>query len=317
MRLLRLDVELPAESAPLLLLFADHLRGAFRRAAAVRGQAQRQEPLFDFGAAQVAIDRAIELRDHFGWCAGRRNNGKKAVHDDAGNGFVQRRQIRKAGKALARSHRKPAHLAGLDDGVRGRDRAHHYRIDAAGDVLGHLRRRTIRHLDQAEVGPFVEQPGGERRGAGGVVERDRQLCAICPGMGDQLAHRGDRQIGIHRKHLRTEAGGQRHRGEIARRIVRQVLERDEVDRHAGRVGEQQRVAVGRGARGDLMGKDAGSAGHVFDEHRPADGARHGLGDQPRHDVGCGARTGRNDQLDGTARPGLRARRARHCDRNGA
>jgi hypothetical protein len=46
---------------------------------------------------------------------------------------------------------------------------------------------------------------------------------------------------------------------------------------AGRVGEQQRVAVRRGARSDLVGKDAGSARHVLDEHRPADCARHRLG----------------------------------------
>src|SRR5262249_43317941 len=112
-RLLRVDVELPAKSAPLLLLFADSLCGALRRPTAVCGQTEGQEPLFDIGAAEVAIDRAIELRNHFRWCARRRDNGKKAVHDDARHGFAQRRQIRKARKALARSHRKPAHLAGL------------------------------------------------------------------------------------------------------------------------------------------------------------------------------------------------------------
>src|SRR6516164_8731002 len=97
-RLLRLDIELSAESAPLPLLFADRLRGALRRATAVRGQTEGQEPLFDIGAAKVAIDCAIELRDHFGWCACRCDNGKKAVHDDAGYRFAQRRQIGKARK---------------------------------------------------------------------------------------------------------------------------------------------------------------------------------------------------------------------------
>jgi len=120
-RLLRLDVELLAESAPLVLLFADDLRSALRRAAAVSGQTERQEPLFDIRAAEVAIDLAIELRDHLGWCACRRDNGKKAVHDDARHGFAQRRYIWQAREALARSHREPAHLAGLDDSIRGRD----------------------------------------------------------------------------------------------------------------------------------------------------------------------------------------------------
>jgi hypothetical protein len=71
-QLLRLDVELLAESAPLLLLFADGLRGALRCAAAVCGQTQRQEALLDIGAAEEAIDLAIELRDHLGRCACRR-----------------------------------------------------------------------------------------------------------------------------------------------------------------------------------------------------------------------------------------------------
>ena len=36
-------------------------------------------------------------------------------------------------------------------------------------------------------------------------------------------------------------------------------------------------------------------------------ARDAVGQQPRHHVGCGAGSGRDDQLDGTARPGLRLR----------
>src|SRR5262245_550023 len=83
-QLLRLDVELLRESAPLLLLSADDLRGALRRTAAVCRQTKRQESLLDTGAAEVEIDLVIELRDHFRGCAYWRNNRKKPIHDDAG-----------------------------------------------------------------------------------------------------------------------------------------------------------------------------------------------------------------------------------------
>src|SRR5262249_46022217 len=73
-RLVRLDVEFLRESAPLLLLSADDLRGTLRRTAAVCRQTKRQEPLLDFGAAEVEIDLVIELRDHFRWCACWRDN---------------------------------------------------------------------------------------------------------------------------------------------------------------------------------------------------------------------------------------------------
>src|SRR6516162_9647419 len=120
-RLLRLDVELLRESAPLLLLSADDLRGTLRRTAAVCRQTKRQEPLLDIGAAEVEIDLVIELRDHFRWCACWRDNRKKTIHDDARHGLVQRRQIWQAGKALARSHREAPHLASLHDSISGCD----------------------------------------------------------------------------------------------------------------------------------------------------------------------------------------------------
>src|SRR5262249_20959472 len=172
-RLLRLDVELLPESAPLLLLPADDLRGTLRRTAAVCRQTKRQEPLLDIGAAEVEIDVVIELRDHFRWCACWRDNRKKTIHDDPRHGFAQRRQIWQAGKSLARSHREAPHLASMHDSSCGYDSATQHLIDATGNILRRLRSRTIRHFDQSEIGLFVEQLCGKRRGASRVVEGDR------------------------------------------------------------------------------------------------------------------------------------------------
>ncbi len=62
-------------------------------------------------------------------------------------------------------------------------------VDAARDVLRHLRGGAIGHLDQAEVGAPVEQLGGEGRRARGRVEGDRELAAVGLGVGDELGQR--------------------------------------------------------------------------------------------------------------------------------
>src|SRR5262249_46471431 len=50
--------------------------------------------------------------------------------------------------------------------------------------------------------------------------------------------------------------GSKHRREVARGIVWELFERNEIDGHSRRVGEQERVAVGCSARDGLVGQDA-------------------------------------------------------------
>jgi hypothetical protein len=210
----------------------------------------------------------------------------------------------RSGKPGKRLPEVTARRRTLHHGVGGGNRAHHDLVDAACDVLRQLRGGAVGHFDQPEAGAPIEQLGAERGGAGGVVEGDRQLAGIRFGGGDQLAHRGNRQVGVHRQHLRTEAAHQRHRREVARGVVGELLERNRVDRHARGVGEQERVAVGQRARDRLVRQDAGGARHVLDHHRLAERARRAVGHQAGHHVGRGAGPGRHDQLDRAARPGL-------------
>ncbi len=136
---------------------------------------------------------------------------------------LQRRQVRQARKALARGDGEAADLAGLHHSVGGGNRAHHDLVDAAGDVLGHLRGGAVGHFNQAEVGALVEQLCRERGGAGRIVEGDREPARIGFGVGDQLGDRRNRQARVHRQHLRTEAAYQRHRREVARGVVREAV----------------------------------------------------------------------------------------------
>jgi hypothetical protein len=60
---LRLDIELLAESAPLLLFLPNRLCGAFRRTTVTGDKPKRDQPLPDIRALQIVSDRAIDRRD--------------------------------------------------------------------------------------------------------------------------------------------------------------------------------------------------------------------------------------------------------------
>src|ERR1700735_4545617 len=90
---LRLDVELLAEGAPLLLVLAGARGAAFRRAAAVGREAERQQPLLGARRRQVFADLAVELGDDVRRRAGGRDNGEEAAYHPAPHGFVQRWQV--------------------------------------------------------------------------------------------------------------------------------------------------------------------------------------------------------------------------------
>src|SRR5207253_3699771 len=119
-------------------------------------------------------------------------------------------------------------------------------------VLRQLRGRAVRHFDKPQVYAAVEELCREGGGARGRVEADREPAAVRPGTVEKLRDGLYGQLRVHRDHLGPETAHHGDRGEIARRIVGQLPERDEIDAHAGRVGEEQRVAVGLRARDRLM-----------------------------------------------------------------
>ena len=234
-----------------------------------------------------------------GRCRGWRDDGEPSIDDHTRCEFTDRREIRQRRKTRWRGHRERAQFAGLHHRSCGCYRTHQHLDDPTGRVLGHLRRGAVRHLHEIEVRTAVEKLGGKRGCAGGVVETDRQLAAMGPGVVEELRHSLHRQTGVDRQHLGTEAAHHGDGGEIPCGIVRQRLERDGIDAHAG-------VPVRLRARHRLMGQKPGRTGHVLDHHGLSEAAANSVREQTRHDVGRGARAGGNDQPDRPNRPRVAA-----------
>ena len=142
------------------------------------------------------------------------------------------------------------------------------------------------------------------------VEAKETAPGFVLGERDQLLDRLDAELGRHHQHL-GDLGDQRHRREIAQRIVRHALNVRRY-RYRARRGEEQRIAVGVGL-GDVVGADgAGGAGPVLDIDALAERRRHLVGDQAADEIGRSP--GREGDHDAD-RPGriiilrLRGRRA--------
>ena len=137
----------------------------------------------------------------------------------------------------------------------------------AGDGVGQSRRIALvgdrRHRDAELV---LEQHGVEirgRAGAGrGIVEPAGLRLGVLDEIGDRL-HRQRRVDHQHERHVRHQPD----RDEILDRIIGQILEHADVDRHGGRCRHQQRVAVRRRLRRRHGGDDVGAARAVLDHER--------------------------------------------------
>jgi hypothetical protein len=115
---------------------------------------------------------------------------------------------------------------------------------------------------------------------------------------------------IDHEHERN-AGDQRHRGKVGRRVVGQRLVQRDLDGQLRAGAHEQRVAVGRGA-GDRRGRDdATRAESIFDHERFAEPIGQIPRDHAGEQIGAAAgRVGRNHG-DEVGRIVLRARQGRN------
>src|SRR5205807_1287514 len=103
---------------------------------------------------------------------------------------------------------------------------------------------------------------------------------------------------------------------VAQQLEAARLNRPDGDVRAG-VPDRQRVAVGRGARHLADAERAARPGDILDQHRLAERALHGLGQQPRQRVGRPARRIGHHEADGPGGEGFGARRERPSGRRAA
>ena len=144
---------------------------------------------------------------------------------------------------------------------------------------------------------------------GCVVERTRTR----PRERDQLLHRPHRQRRMHRQQQRC-GREQAHRREVAHRVVGQPAAERGVDPVRRDTGEEQRVAVGWRACGEVGADRAARARPVVDHHRLADRLGQPLADRARDRVVAAAWRKGDDPADRLRRPGLGgSRRCRHAD----
>jgi len=100
------------------------------------------------------------------------------------------------------------------------------------------------------------------------------------------------------------------RGEVAHRIVRELLSRYGIEHQARLRAHEDRVSVGRRLRGRLGADRLACAGPVVDHHWLTHAFRKVLAQRTREAVAQAARRVGDDEADGTARVRLRLDRER-------
>ncbi len=207
-------------------------------------------------------------------------------------------------------------LAGLDLRHRGRDRRHQ-RLRIVAEHRGQRRAAAVgRQMAHLDAGRLHEQRhrNVQRAIKSGRTEDDfvRPLLGVV----DEVLQRLVGLLVVDQEHARV-GDEARDRDEIGagefQRAAEQLVDFGE----AGDRGDvqEQRVAVGLGAGGDLRADRAGGAGLGFDHARLLDHRLHDRRERPADDVGCAAGRERIDEGDGVRRIRL-LRRCGPCDKPG-
>ena len=196
-------------------------------------------------------------------------------------GLGDRLHLRQRGRALRRADRQRDDLAVPDVGQRRRDRQI-VEVDASGHHLGEgLDRSAERDVLDVDAGGKAQPLRGPVRGRAETGGCEVQHAGLRLGRRDQIA---DRLPALRRRghqHARLHAE-QRHRREIAERIVGQRLVQHDVGALRRRQ-QQDRVAVRLGLRDGGGADGAAAARPVFQHESLADLLRHLV----EHDAGDG------------------------------
>jgi hypothetical protein len=193
-------------------------------------------------------------------------------------------------------------FAGLDEGVRrGNGRDHQLDGSRCG-ILQHLRGRPIGHFDHLHGSALIQELAGDHAEAARGINGVGKLAGLRLGIGNQFRKRLHRQIGVDCNDERPAVADHGHWCVVTCRVVGQRLDHEHVGRQAGRIGEEERVAIIGRTRGRASPDNPGGAGHILHEHLLSERPRDTLAQQPCHDIGGEPRTGCHDQLDGARRP---------------
>jgi len=161
-------------------------------------------------------------------------------------------------------------------------------------------------MDEVDAGHRFEELDTEMRGspdAGGAVA---DLAGIRLRVGDELGDRGGRHGRMDRHHVRRGADEADVR-DAADRIVAQALVKGRPDPMRADVAKHERVAIGRGLRGQLRGDGAAGARPVFHGDRRIPDLRQARGGDARRLVDAAAGNEADVELGRLAGERLRRR----------
>ena len=156
----------------------------------------------------------FELAEYLGRCAARCQQSGSATDFIAlqaaiATGFIQRRNVRCHRQPCLGGYRQRLELAGLDEGqdqrcVLKRD----FKL-ARHQFGGHLCAGFVGDVLQIDTGHAFEQLARQMLGGAAAGGAKAQLAGVCPGIGDQLAHRFQRHARMQCQHI----GRERHLGQ--------------------------------------------------------------------------------------------------------
>jgi hypothetical protein len=221
--------------------------------------------------------------------------------DIAGLGVVrqaflgERRHGRQCRRALGAGDAERHDLVALQQ-VEGAGNVAAVEIDlAAVDRENRGRDAAIRHVQKLDAGLAFEQLHAEMvRAALADGGEARRIGLARFGKRDELLERPHAERALRQQHVRRRREID-HRRKLAQRVVGQGFEQARIDRHAG-VGEQQRIAVGRGL-GDGGGPDGvARARPVLDDHRHVPFVVQLLRQRPRNRIDRAACVERHDDF---------------------
>ncbi len=193
----------------------------------------------------------------------------------------------------------------------GRQRGRAELRGAGEQRLHHLAAARIGNVHEVDPGAQLEQLHREVPLGADPGRRIVELAGRGLGLGDEVEHRL-RDV-VLRQHQVGRGAEQRDRHEILVRVERHALVQQRID-HQRRGAEQQRVAVGPGARRRCDADIAAGAAAVLDHDRLPELLRKRIGNDARQDVDRTTGGERNDQADLRGRRiFLRQRRRSECN----
>ena len=216
---------------------------------------------------------------------------------EAGQGFGHRRHVGQRGVTARRGDGDATQFASHDMRMHRTGGGKHQRHLPAQQI-GHRRPRAfVGNVLHIHAGLRLEHLGGKMpAGAyGGRCEID--FARLCFGHRDQFFDAAHRQRRMHHNQIRLR-GEQRHRLEIADRVVRHFGLEIGYDGKGGLTGDEQVVAIGGRTRGELGADDSAGAGTVIDEKGLPQAAREFVGHRAADDVIAATRRIGNDHAHG-------------------